>query len=97
MQVTFTYQQYRIVRELATDGADNETIARRLGIGVETVRSHLTAIYKKTGYRDRTELAVAVLHGDILVSLKIQGAAKTKLHLAVPPPDPFRRPSITAA
>ena len=58
--VTVTPKQFRVARELARDGADNETIARRLDCSIETVRSHLSGLYERTGMQSRTELAVAL-------------------------------------
>lgn len=47
------------------DGADNATIARRLGISVDTVRVQFTRIRTRTGLTSKTALAVAVLSGHI--------------------------------
>ncbi|MCH7228503.1 response regulator [Haloferula sp. A504] len=43
---------------LLTEGYSNKEIADRLGIGVETVRSHLKNIYSKMHVRSRTEAVV---------------------------------------
>lgn len=39
-------------------GADNLRIAACLGITERTVKAHITAIYKKVGSENRTQLAV---------------------------------------
>ena len=46
------------VAAMAGDGATNREIARVLAIGVTTVESSLTQVYRKLGIRSRVELAV---------------------------------------
>jgi len=65
-------------RQLATAhafgaGLELPQVARRLGIGIETARSHLRAAYEKLGVRNRAELE-QVLRGEGPRSI-----AKTKL------------------
>ena len=49
---------------LVAQGLQNKQIARRLGIGVETVKTHLARIAHKMGVSSRTEIvAVAVRYG----------------------------------
>ncbi len=43
--------------ELLQKGQTNAEIARRLSIGVETVRTHAGNIYRKLGVSSRRELA----------------------------------------
>jgi NarL family two-component system response regulator LiaR len=45
------------VLELLQDGSTNSEIARRLSIGIETVRTHARHIYRKLGIASRRELA----------------------------------------
>jgi DNA-binding NarL/FixJ family response regulator len=45
------------VMELLRDGATNAEIAHELSIGIETVRTHARAIYRKLGIGSRRELA----------------------------------------
>lgn len=78
-QVQVSWQQFRVARELAFDGASNETIARRLGIDVETVRIHFRAVYRKTGMGNRTELAVLLLRQDVVL---VPGGAGSKAPIA---------------
>lgn len=54
-----------VVRELRRDGASNKQIARRLNLSVETVKSHLQAVYAATGCHDRTSLVLAITTGRI--------------------------------
>lgn len=64
-----TGRQQEIVRLLAL-GLPNKQIARRLGIGVETVKTHISKILAKLGVASRTEaVLVAVRHGVLGVSL----------------------------
>lgn len=60
-----TAHQARVLDQLCKDGATNDTIARRLRIRPETVRSHLSRMYQATGTDSRTALAVAVLTGQV--------------------------------
>ena len=45
------------VAELAALERRNREVAEALGIGVKTVETHLTRVYRKLGVRSRTELA----------------------------------------
>ncbi len=47
-----------VVLRLMTTGATNLEIARELSIEETTVKKHITNMLKKTGYRNRVELAV---------------------------------------
>lgn len=46
------------VAELAAQGLTNQQIARRLFVGVDTVKKHLTRVLGETGCASRTQLAV---------------------------------------
>lgn len=46
-----------VLRELTT-GAGNQEIGERLNISVNTVKSHIQHMLEKTGYANRTELAI---------------------------------------
>jgi DNA-binding CsgD family transcriptional regulator len=46
-------------------GGDREEIARRLGVLVSTVRTHLTHIFEKTGVRRQSELVCLALDADL--------------------------------
>jgi DNA-binding NarL/FixJ family response regulator len=56
----------REVAKLAASGTTTHIIAKQLGVGNETIRSHIKAIYSKLGVESRAELArVAV--GDLVL------------------------------
>jgi DNA-binding CsgD family transcriptional regulator len=57
-----TKSEARVVQLLAS-GESPPDIARRLNIGRETVKSHLSAAYAKTGTRGQSELVATVLTG----------------------------------
>ena len=52
-----TDRELEILRELMTGDSNNE-IADRLGISISTLKTHLQNLQEKTGFRNRTELAV---------------------------------------
>lgn len=54
-----TRRQAAVVEELGRGGT-NADIARRLGISVETVKKHLTAVYRHLGVTDRASALAAV-------------------------------------
>jgi alpha-beta hydrolase superfamily lysophospholipase/DNA-binding CsgD family transcriptional regulator len=47
------------------DGLGAEAIAARLGVSLNTVRTHLKRVYDKTGVRTQTELVARLLRGPI--------------------------------
>jgi len=53
-------ERERQVAKLVAEGASNKEIARRLDIAERTVKAHLTAIFDKTGARDRLQLSLKV-------------------------------------
>lgn len=62
--VRLTPQQRRVAARVAT-GQPNKQIARELDIALDTVKNHLTAIYKLTGTDCRVKLALWWLrHGE---------------------------------
>jgi DNA-binding NarL/FixJ family response regulator len=46
------------ILHLMTEGLSNQQIARRLGVAVTTVRTHLSSLYKKLRLESRVELAL---------------------------------------
>ncbi len=50
-------EREREVAFLATEGLSNEEIASRLGLGLETVKSHLKKVFRKLAVTNRTALA----------------------------------------
>lgn len=57
-----TARQQAVMAELAAGGT-NQEIARRLGISAETVKKHLSAIYRRLGVSDRASALAAVAGG----------------------------------
>jgi DNA-binding NarL/FixJ family response regulator len=55
----FSPRERQIVTLLA-DGCSNQEIANRLGLRLQTVKNHLSRIYRKLGVPNRVQLAVLV-------------------------------------
>jgi two-component system, NarL family, nitrate/nitrite response regulator NarL len=53
-------EREREIALLIAQGASNKRIAARLAIAERTVKAHLTAVFRKTGARDRLSLALLV-------------------------------------
>ena len=53
----FTDRELEVLKELMT-GDTNQEIADRLSISLSTLKTHLQHLQDKTGYRNRTELAI---------------------------------------
>lgn len=70
-----TPREWDVLRELCLDGADNRLIARRLFVTEDTVKSHVKALLRKGGHRNRTELAVAVLRWDHALACRVPARA----------------------
>jgi DNA-binding NarL/FixJ family response regulator len=61
--VRFSPRERQVVRFI-TDGRSNQDIAAALGLRIQTVKNHLSRIYRKLGVPNRVQLAVfAVNHG----------------------------------
>ena len=56
----FSPRERQIVSLLA-NGCSNQEIANRLGLRLQTVKNHLSRIYRKLGVPNRVQLAVLVL------------------------------------
>ena len=56
----------RQVALLVAEGASNRLLAEQLGVTERTVKAHLTSIFRKTGIKDRTALAVRLSQQPIL-------------------------------
>jgi DNA-binding NarL/FixJ family response regulator len=50
------------IARLISQGVSNKRIARHLAIAEQTVKGHLTAIFRKFGVMDRTKLALLLAH-----------------------------------
>jgi len=62
---TLTPRQREILRLLAM-GLENKQIARRLGIGVHTVKTHVSRVLTKLGASSRTEAVVVALRDHLI-------------------------------
>jgi two-component system, NarL family, nitrate/nitrite response regulator NarL len=60
----------REILTLVVEGDTNKGIARRLSVGEDTVKHHLTSIFNKTGVSSRLELALFALHYHLVESSK---------------------------
>jgi DNA-binding NarL/FixJ family response regulator len=56
----------REVALLVSEGVSNRGLADELGITERTIKAHLTSIFRKTGIKDRTALAVRLSQQPIL-------------------------------
>lgn len=56
----------RQVALLVAEGVSNRLLAEQLGITERTIKAHLTSIFRKTGIKDRTALAVRLSQQPIL-------------------------------
>lgn len=63
--VDVTHRESQVAYNLVWDGADNATIARRLGLAEETVKHYMKSVLRRTGYATRTQLVVAMLRGEV--------------------------------
>lgn len=55
-------ERERQVRALLETGLPDKQIAARLGVSVKTIEKHVGAVLRKTGVRNRTELAALMRH-----------------------------------
>ncbi|HVE93031.1 MAG TPA: response regulator transcription factor [Actinomycetota bacterium] len=62
-----TPRQQEIIRLLAM-GLPNKQIARRLGIGVETVKTHISKVLAKLGVGSRTEAVIVAMREGVLAA-----------------------------
>lgn len=63
--VIVTPRQRAVIGELARDGADNKTIALRLGVVEDTIKSHVKHVIAATGADNRTHLVCLLLRGHV--------------------------------
>ena len=62
----FTTRELEVLREM-TGGDTNQEIAVRLHMSVATVKSHILSMLGKTGFRNRTELAVRARESGLVI------------------------------
>ena len=56
-RVHFSPRERQIVRFIV-EGCSNQEIANRMGLRLQTVKNHLSRIYRKVGVPNRVQLAV---------------------------------------
>jgi DNA-binding NarL/FixJ family response regulator len=56
--ITLTPRQEQIIRLICNHGSSNKVIAKRLNISESTVKLHISAVLKKYGVTNRTQLAL---------------------------------------
>lgn len=62
-KIQLTASQARYLQAWLKDGADNETVARRIGVGPTRVSYMLGLIQKALGFSNRAEMALAFERG----------------------------------
>lgn len=65
----FTDRETEVLREM-TAGLMNDEIAARLCISVNTVKKHIQSMIDKTGFKNRTELAVEAMKAGFVIPQK---------------------------
>ena len=58
---------YALILRLICDGLEYDEIAHKLGIAERTVKYHVSNILSKTGYANRTRLAIAVTNKKFII------------------------------
>ncbi|QES50738.1 DNA-binding response regulator [Streptomyces venezuelae] len=61
-----TEREADVLRLMAT-GLSNHEMSERLGVGPQTVKTHVAAVLSKTGSRDRTQAVIAAYEGGFLM------------------------------
>ncbi|MER5932259.1 response regulator transcription factor [Streptomyces sp. NPDC002054] len=61
-----TDREADVLRLMAT-GLSNHEMSERLGVGPQTVKSHVAGVLSKTGSRDRTQAVIAAYEGGFLM------------------------------
>ncbi|MBR1693105.1 MAG: response regulator transcription factor [Lachnospiraceae bacterium] len=61
-----TPKELEVLREMTT-GASNGMIAERLGMETDTVKKHISHMLQKTGFSNRTELAIEARVGGLVI------------------------------
>ena len=63
----FTEAELKVLR-LLVEGMSYNQMAQALGISMETVKTHVTNMLKKTGYSSKTKLAAMVMSNRLIVN-----------------------------
>ncbi|MFJ3923526.1 response regulator [Streptomyces sp. NPDC090022] len=61
-----TEREADVLRLMAT-GLSNQEMSERLGVGPQTVKTHVAGVLAKTGSRDRTQAVIAAYEGGFLM------------------------------
>ena len=61
-----SYRELEVLRELTT-GDSNEEIAERMHLSLSTVKTHITNLMQKTGFKSRTELAIKARESGLVI------------------------------
>ncbi len=67
LEIILTPRESDVLWALMEDAASNEMIARRLFVSLDTVKSHMKSILRKSGKKDRTALVLAVERRQIVL------------------------------
>ena len=67
LNVDFTEKELLVLREVV-DGEADADIAEKLGMSERTVKAHIQNMRDKTGFRNRTELAVRVRESGLVIN-----------------------------
>ena len=67
LNVDFTEKELLVLREVV-DGEADADIAEKLGMSLRTVKAHIQNMRDKTGFRNRTELAVRVRESGLVIN-----------------------------
>ncbi|MFI1457275.1 response regulator [Streptomyces roseus] len=60
-----TDREAGVLRLMAT-GLSNQEMSERLGVGPQTIKTHVAAVLSKTGSRDRTQAVIAAYEGGFM-------------------------------
>lgn len=88
--IQVTHREAQVAYALVYDGADNPLIARRLGVSEHTVKHHIKHLAKKTGAFNRTNLALMIVKGEVILRgpiPRLVGTSENRFH----GPTPFDR------
>lgn len=61
-----SYRELEVLREITT-GDSNEQIAERMHLSLSTVKTHITNLMQKTGFKSRTELAIKARESGLVI------------------------------
>lgn len=64
-EVQISHMQWKVARAVLADGATDEAAGKRLFIAMDTVKTHLRKLYRRTQVGSRTELAIKVWSGQL--------------------------------